>query len=105
MWNQYESLQRIILINYFFIIINNLGFRLLAVAQLVERPIVVEWYYYLLYLLNQMRIIFGWSLVQIQVARYDIMAEWLRRWTANPLGSARAGSNPADVEFFLVEIV
>ena len=28
------------------------------------------------------------------------MAEWLRRWTANPLGSARAGSNPADVEFF-----
>ena len=26
------------------------------------------------------------------------MAEWLRRWTANPLGSARAGSNPADVE-------
>ena len=22
------------------------------------------------------------------------MAEWLRRWTANPLGSARAGSNP-----------
>jgi hypothetical protein len=27
------------------------------------------------------------------------MSEWLRRWTANPLGSARAGSNPADVEF------
>ena len=25
------------------------------------------------------------------------MAEWLRRWTANPLGSARAGSNPAGV--------
>ena len=22
------------------------------------------------------------------------MAEWLRRWTANPLGSARVGSNP-----------
>ena len=30
---------------------------------------------------------------------FDIMAEWLRRWTANPLGSARAGSNPADVAF------
>ena len=27
------------------------------------------------------------------------MAEWLRRWTANPLGSARAGSNPALVFF------
>ena len=25
------------------------------------------------------------------------MAEWLRRWTANPLGSARAGSNPVVV--------
>ncbi|VDO15480.1 unnamed protein product, partial [Rodentolepis nana] len=23
------------------------------------------------------------------------MAEWLRRWTRNPLGSPRAGSNPA----------
>ena len=29
----------------------------------------------------------------------DIMAEWLRRWTANPLGSARAGSNPVVVVF------
>ena len=23
------------------------------------------------------------------------MAEWLRRWTRNPMGYARAGSNPA----------
>ena len=23
------------------------------------------------------------------------MAEWLRRWTRNPMGSSRAGSNPA----------
>ena len=23
------------------------------------------------------------------------MAEWLRRWTRNPMGSPRAGSNPA----------
>ena len=28
------------------------------------------------------------------------MAEWLRRWTANPLGSARAGSNPVVVAFW-----
>ena len=33
-------------------------------------------------------------------AQEDIMAEWLRRWTANPLGSARAGSNPVIVEIF-----
>ena len=25
-----------------------------------------------------------------------VMAEWLRRWTRNPFGSPRAGSNPAD---------
>ena len=28
----------------------------------------------------------------------DEVAEWLRRWTANPLGSARVGSNPIFVE-------
>ena len=25
-----------------------------------------------------------------------VVAEWLRRWTRNPLGSPRAASNPAD---------
>ena len=30
------------------------------------------------------------------------MAEWLRRWTANPLGSPRVGSNPILVENFLI---
>ena len=30
------------------------------------------------------------------------MAEWLRRWTANPLGSARVGSNPILVGFLLL---
>jgi hypothetical protein len=32
------------------------------------------------------------------------MAEWLRRWTANPLGYARAGSNPVNVAIFNVNI-
>ena len=27
-----------------------------------------------------------------------VVAEWLRRWTRNPLGSPRAGSNPADYD-------
>ena len=31
-----------------------------------------------------------------------VVAEWLRRWTRNPLGSSRAGSNPADNANFLV---
>ena len=31
----------------------------------------------------------------------DEVAEWLRRWTANPLGSARVGSNPIFVDNFL----
>ena len=30
----------------------------------------------------------------------DTVAEWLRRWTANPLGSARVGSNPISIAFF-----
>ena len=30
-----------------------------------------------------------------------VVAEWLRRWTRNPLGSSRAGSNPADNANFL----
>ena len=29
----------------------------------------------------------------------DTVAEWLRRWTRNPLGSARVGSNPTGVVF------
>ena len=32
----------------------------------------------------------------------DEVAEWLRRWTANPLGSARVGSNPILVDNFLL---
>ena len=30
----------------------------------------------------------------------DEVAEWLRRWTANPMGSARVGSNPILVVCF-----
>ncbi len=30
----------------------------------------------------------------------DEVAEWLRRWTANPMCSARVGSNPILVEMF-----
>ena len=29
----------------------------------------------------------------------DTVSEWLRRWTRNPLGSARVGSNPTGVDF------
>ena len=29
---------------------------------------------------------------------YDSVSEWLRRWTRNPLGSARRGSNPLAVD-------
>ena len=31
--------------------------------------------------------------------QHVVVAEWLRRWTRNPLGSPRAGSNPADYAF------
>ena len=32
-----------------------------------------------------------------------VVAEWLRRQTRNLLGSARAGSNPADYAFFSIQ--
>lgn len=32
----------------------------------------------------------------------DEVAEWLRRWTANPMCSARVGSNPILVEKLLL---
>ena len=38
-----------------------------------------------------------------QNAMAVVVAEWLRRWTRNPLGFPRAGSNPADNEFFLID--
>jgi hypothetical protein len=31
------------------------------------------------------------------VTLQDTVSEWLRRWTRNPLGSARRGSNPLGV--------
>ena len=31
-----------------------------------------------------------------------VVAEWLRRWTRNPLGSPRAGSNPADYVHYCI---
>ena len=34
------------------------------------------------------------TLVSSRVIAHDEVAEWLRRWTANPLCSARVGSNP-----------
>ena len=35
----------------------------------------------------------------------DKMAEWLRRWTVNPLGSASMGSNPIFVVFLFGSLV
>ena len=32
----------------------------------------------------------------------DTVSEWLRRWTRNPLGSARRGSNPLGVVAYAV---
>ena len=32
-----------------------------------------------------------------------VVAEWLRRWTRNPLGSPRVGSNPTDYGHCLVD--
>ena len=39
-------------------------------------------------------LLLGKLLLAAPILRGDEVAEWLRRWTANPLGSARVGSNP-----------
>ena len=30
------------------------------------------------------------------------MAEWLRRWTRNPMGNARVGSNPTRSDYYFL---
>ena len=35
------------------------------------------------------------------IAFIDKMAEWIRRWTVNPLGYTSVGSNPIFVVFFI----
>jgi hypothetical protein len=41
--------------------------------------------------------------VRIFQPKQDKVAEWLRRWTANPLGSARVSSNLILVEFLYIQ--
>ena len=46
--------------------------------------------------------------IQANLQQVDEVAEWLRRWTANPMCSARVGSNPILVEilfFFVVSSI
>ena len=40
------------------------------------------------------------AVVQVGGQQVDEVAEWLRRWTANPMCSAREGSNPFLVGIF-----
>ncbi len=43
--------------------------------------------------------------LQVALGNVAVVAEWLRRWTRNPLGSARAGSNPADCTFCFLQTI
>ena len=43
--------------------------------------------------------------LEIKHGVHDEVAEWLRRWTANPMGSARVGSNPILVALFLLFLI
>ena len=38
------------------------------------------------------------NVISLESRYVAAMAEWLRRWTRNPMGSSRAGSNPARSE-------
>ena len=39
--------------------------------------------------------------VKMNFGLHAVVSEWLRRWTRNPLGSARTGSNPVYSVLFL----
>ena len=43
-----------------------------------------------------------WVCILYNVITTAAMAEWLRRWTWNPLGSSRAGSNPVRSEIYFI---
>ena len=46
----------------------------------------------------------NWARFPFDLGNYfcaAVVAEWLRRLTRNQMGSARAGLNPADCEYFL----
>ena len=45
------------------------------------------------YIAIQIFILF--TVISLETRHVAAMAEWLRRWTRNPMGSSRAGSNPA----------
>ncbi len=47
-----------------------------------------------------------WIMIYIPVHQVA-MAEWLRRWTRNPMGFSRAGSNPArdDLDIFVYRYI
>lgn len=56
-------------------------------------------WYVLVYFYIRVKRVIEWLKVG-EKFQQDEVAEWLRRWTANPLGSARVGSNPILVEHF-----
>ena len=52
------------------------------------------------YSLNDVIIFFGTEVIRSILKISDKVAEWLRRWTANPFPSGSVGSNPILVEYF-----
>lgn len=63
---------------------------------------------YKLYNIIHARFILGTDDVEIYSLKHgftsDEVAEWLRRWTANPMCSARVGSNPILVDSLFVTL-
>ena len=57
------------------------------------------------YIAIQIFILF--TVISLETRHVAAMAEWLRRWTRNPMGSSRAGSNPArsEVTFYFLHKV
>ena len=48
---------------------------------------------------------FDGKIILSRFASQAVVSEWLRRWTRNPLGSARTGSNPVYSDLFSKQLI
>ena len=80
-----------------------LGWKVIYLQSHIHKIKIAEIYFGKLcmcYVLNHTNYFVYMYVVLYGIQTADTVAEWLRRWIANPLGFSRVGSIPASVESF-----
>ena len=67
-------------------------------SQMLSQPMTS----FLVLRLSELEILMSGQTINFFKLAEDTVSEWLRRWTRNPLGSTREGSNPFGVVFISV---